>query len=123
MTDSLTVTILGRTMPYQAPNAAQLALMARAAKVATTAGQRMDRDEDAGKKLNTETFMTGLTATAQALDIIQKLFTSDEDQDWLTDQLVAGALDVPELLGAFALEEAAPKVAKKVASKTRVRRA
>lgn len=120
MTDS--VTVLGRTMPVTAPNAAQLALMARAAKVATAAGHRLDRDEKSGSDFDADTFMTGLTATGQALDIIQKLFLDEMDQEWLTEQMIAGRLDVPELLAAWGERPQAEPV-KKVASPKRVRRA
>ena len=117
--------MLGRELQIQPPTLAQMAIMKRAAKVATIAGDQFDKDSS-----DQESLMRGLEAIAKSLDVVQSMVVGDENQEWLVDQMLARRLDVSDIIEAFDLTaepetpaKAAKKTAKKVASPRRVRRA
>lgn len=120
--------ILGRTMVVKRPNETQLTLMhrhgtitskalERAVKMQTAAEEIEDEAaRTAAEELATPHFAKGMTSAAEILDIIEYL-VSEDDREFLEEQMKQGNLGFEQLFGVFdAFREAksAPKKARRV---------
>jgi hypothetical protein len=113
------VTILDRQIEISLPNATQLGLMNRAAKVATVAGEQLE-DENLAKEKKEELTQAAINAIDRTLTIVESMFVHQADRDWAVEQMLAGRLELETVLDAIKgleLEEKQAPPLKKVAAK------
>lgn len=108
------VTILGRTVQFKQFNDTQIVLIHRMRQMMSGAMSQVSTDPNRTEMSESEqrAMETGLDVVSRFLDMIGYMVVSDVDRDWLTNQMLAGNLDleeigkfVPELVG----EDETPK--------------
>lgn len=107
------VTILGRTVQFKQFNDTQLVLIHRMRQMLAGATAAMPTEAGATPTESEQRALeTSLDVVSRFLDMIGFMVVSDVDRDWLTNQMLAGNLDleeigkfVPDLVG----EDVAPK--------------
>lgn len=124
------VTILGRTMIVQRPNETQLTLMHRHGMITSKALERAVKMQETAEEIEDEAartaaeelaspyFAKGLTSAAEILDIIEYL-VSEDDREFLEEQMKRGKLGFEELFGFFDAFKEAKKSAPKKAQRVR----
>ena len=96
--ETRTVDFRGRTLIIQKPNDAQIALMAREARL-------LERDGvEGGRKV---------AGAARMFDILEGMVVGEDDREWVTEEIVAGKVvltDLTDFITAFRDEEEKPRV-------------
>lgn len=118
------VRVLDRDIVFKLPTDVQVMFMHRIGKIATTSSSRLNNvSTDDPQYLALAD--PGMSAVAQLLTMIQNLAQDPLDQDWLTEQMLAGTLElshITTLIGDLTPEQPVQKAAKK-AQPSKARRA
>lgn len=101
------VTILGRAVAFKQFNDTQLVLIHRMRQMLSGATAALPTEAGATPtEAEKQALETSLDVVSRFLDMIGFMVVSDVDRDWLTNQMLAGNLDleeigkfVPELVG------------------------
>lgn len=113
------ITIAGREVTVKRPNETQITIMhrggtitsqalARAIEIAEKAEEIDDpKEREAAEAAASPHFATGLTATAEILDVVEYLLAEEEDRVWVHDQMKRGNVQITDLFDAF--EQFKPK--------------
>lgn len=92
-------TILGREVAFKEFNDTQLVLIHRMRQMlAGTISQLPGEDEDIElTDVQRRALSGGLDVAARFLDMLGYMVVEDEDRDWLTQQMLAGNLDLAQI--------------------------
>lgn len=118
VTNTFTMTMAGRVIEFKHPNLGQVLVLQRRYHRALREDQALDdTDEAKGKALMDEVI--------KSLDFIDKLFVSDEDRQFVEDQMLAGTIDWTQVVKALSggdksqpPDDEAPKPVKRAPKKS-----
>lgn len=85
----------GRTLQMRAPNETQAALLHRNGVIVEMTGKKIDTTGS----VDPDVASRGWQSVGKLIDIIVSLFPDADEQEWLGDQLLAGKVELQELVG------------------------
>lgn len=95
MTETFPRTIGGREILFRPPTQAQLLIVGRLVR---TSRQFVDTDD---KEMDRVQIQGGVEKMSMILDVIDSMVINPADRDFLEQQMIAGKLDLGELMEAF----------------------
>lgn len=95
-----TVTILGREVAFKQFTDTQLVLAHRMRQMLVGVSAQLPTEDSEDRQLTEieqRAMLSGLDTTARFLDMLGYNVATDEDREWLTQQMLAGNIDLTEI--------------------------
>lgn len=95
-----TVTILGREVAFKQFTDTQLVLAHRMRQMLVGVSAQLPTEDSENRQLTEaeqRAMLSGLDTTARFLDMLGYNVATDEDREWLTQQMLAGNIDLTEI--------------------------